>query len=111
MGCSVHSSAQLHRSSDAKPEWDTLYILPILNYWKILERLAKVNTHSEPDVSTMASLCEMVGLRIRRLETLELAGCYFCDGDKIMNFLIRYKRRSGRDLDSSETQMRLNYLH
>jgi hypothetical protein len=25
MGCTVHLSARSHRSSDAKPEWDTLY--------------------------------------------------------------------------------------
>jgi hypothetical protein len=85
-----------------------IYTLPVLNCSNILERLASIDTHSEPDASTVAFLCEMVRLCIRRPQTLELAGCHFCNRDKIMNFLIRYKPRSGTDPDSSETQMRLN---
>jgi hypothetical protein len=38
MGCSVHPSARPHRSSDAKPEWDSILLKNLeSDFWKNIE--------------------------------------------------------------------------
>jgi hypothetical protein len=86
-----------------------IQILAALKCQGLLERLAKIYPHQEADGKSIELLCEMTDIRICRPQTLELARRFFCDREKIANFLIRYEPLFQRDprlmWNADETQL------
>jgi hypothetical protein len=68
-----------------------LQLLRILKSENVTERLLEFHPESEPDNGQFETTCDALTIKLCRPQTLELAGRYSCDRERVAGFLIRYE--------------------
>jgi hypothetical protein len=63
----------------------------------LIERLLESYREREPDESELKTLTDGLHIKICRPQTLALARRYFCDRDRVANFLIKFEPLFARD--------------
>jgi hypothetical protein len=68
-----------------------LELLWILRPDNLEECLLELYPEKEPDVHAMNHICDRINFKICRPPMLEFARCHYCDGERILPFLIPTK--------------------
>jgi hypothetical protein len=75
----------------------SLQLLRILRFERLAEHLLELYPEMEPDKCNLETICDAVDVKIYRFQIFELTRQYYCDRERIANFLIKYEPLFARD--------------